>query len=921
MATFDNKDAVLKKYNQLESVFQLYEGRFREYHSKLVGADAEAALEKFEQSKQNIEEFRGRLKDWKEAGERRGAESVRHDDNASVRSVTTTSSRSSRRSSTSSSSSRLREAKVKRELAKLKKVQFERSQRVKLEQLKLGQELARMEIEDELTNAEVEEKLWEEEVLNRLQVKPNDEARLWDLARDMRRCQMVLSQMGYSADMNSSDNLLKIQDLLPMHLQSEWAKQAHRMMNNRVCPSFESMTEFIEQSAKLASNMFGQNIKKSSKPAVGSGPKKGPQRMTFTTQASMRSETSTAYPQGVKCPCCSQQHGLKKCQKFKERPFSDRIKLTRQLRLCDNCLQPSHSAVGCSAKPQCEKAGCNRKHHTLLHPPQSGKKEERRNDSSAPTSSTGTSMATATSDPTTSKTEGGQCLSTSSSRKRVCLRVVPVNVTGNGQVIQTWALLDEGSDVSLCSDRLVKRLGIQGAPKDFQLNTVGNSLSNQKGLEVGLTVSNITDGKTINLPKVWTVKEMNISHTCIPTKADLAGWPHLKGITLPYIDEEEVQLLIGGDTPEAFWVLDQRRGNPKEPYAVRTPLGWSLLGPTSSKSRSSSAIVNFVRQEEDPLHNQLKQFWELDFGGYLQEEKTGMSIEDQRALKMMENTARKVGNHYEVGLPWRYWPPEIPSNRYLAEVRLKYLKRKLEKDEALHERYTTTIGEYISNGYAEEVKDESDHQSKSSDGGENKSNEPKELKWYLPHHAVVHPHKPEKVRVVFDCAARYRGTALNDQLLQGPDLTNNLAGVLIRFRQERVAFVADVQGMFHQVKVPVKDRDAMRFPWWRDGDLSKEPTEYRMTVHLFGATSSPSCAGFALRKTAEDALGQFNKEVIDTVLNNFYVDDCLKSVKCRDDAMSLVENLRCLLAQGGFRLTKCFNSRVGKGRVRAESRS
>ncbi|XP_072172027.1 uncharacterized protein [Diadema setosum] len=246
----------------------------------------------------------------------------------------------------------------------------------------------------------------------------------------------------------------------------------------------------------------------------------------------------------------------------------------------------------------------------------------------------------------------------------------------------------------------------------------------------------------------------------------------------------------------------------------------------------------------------------------------------------------------------------MPSNRYLAEVRLKYLKRKLEKDEALHDRYTTTIGEYISNGYAEEVKDESDHQSKSTDGGEKKSKEPNDLKWYLPHHAVVHPHKPEKVRVVFDCAARYHGTALNDQLLQGPDLTNNLAGVLTRFRQEKVAFVADVQGMFHQVKVPVKDRDAMRFLWWRDGDLSKEPTEYRMTVHLFGATSSPSCAGFALRKTAEDARGQFNKEVIDTVLNNFYVDDCLKSVKCQDDAMSLVEDLRCLLAQGDFRLTE-----------------
>ena len=50
--------------------------------------------------------------------------------------------------------------------------------------------------------------------------------------------------------------------------------------------------------------------------------------------------------------------------------------------------------------------------------------------------------------------------------------------------------------------------------------------------------------------------------------------------------------------------------------------------------------------------------------------------------------------------------------------------------------------------------------------------------WYLPHHSVVHPRKPEKVRVVFDCAARYCGTSLNDRVLRGPDLTNKLVGVL-----------------------------------------------------------------------------------------------------------------------------------------------
>ena len=81
-----------------------------------------------------------------------------------------------------------------------------------------------------------------------------------------------------------------------------------------------------------------------------------------------------------------------------------------------------------------------------------------------------------------------------------------------------------------------------------------------------------------------------------------------------------------------------------------------------------------------------------------------------------------------------------------------------------------------------------------------------------------------------------------------------------------------------------------------------------MKVHPFGATSSPSCAGFALRKTAEDHQNEYDRDVIDTVQKNFYVDDCLKSVKNREEAIKLVEDLRQLLKEGGFRLTKWMSN-------------
>lgn len=68
--------------------------------------------------------------------------------------------------------------------------------------------------------------------------------------------------------------------------------------------------------------------------------------------------------------------------------------------------------------------------------------------------------------------------------------------------------------------------------------------------------------------------------------------------------------------------------------------------------------------------------------------------------------------------------------------------------------------------------------------------------WYLPHHGVYHPTK-YKIRVVFDCGASYQGTSLNQQLLQGPNLTSSLIGVLTRFRQEHIALMADIEAMFH----------------------------------------------------------------------------------------------------------------------------
>ena len=121
-------------------------------------------------------------------------------------------------------------------------------------------------------------------------------------------------------------------------------------------------------------------------------------------------------------------------------------------------------------------------------------------------------------------------------------------------------------------------------------------------------------------------------------------------------------------------------------------------------------------------------------------------------LKIMEEGIRKTENgHCEMPLPFKE-RPLLPDNSSMAMARLEHLKRKFVKDSKYKEDYIKFMNEVFSRGDAEEapVLAQNDR-----------------VKWYIPHHGVYHP-KKNKIRVVFDCSARFKGTSLNDHLLSGP---------------------------------------------------------------------------------------------------------------------------------------------------------
>ena len=290
------------------------------------------------------------------------------------------------------------------------------------------------------------------------------------------------------------------------------------------------------------------------------------------------------------------------------------------------------------------------------------------------------------------------------------------------------------------------------------------------------------------------------------------------------MESPEATLLIGADIPEAHWKLEERRGRKKEPYAVRTPLGWSVAGPLGTAANNNVSSF-FIREEDEFLGEMVTKMFQMDFSESSYSPDVSMSIDDRKALYKMESSLKvDVDGHYQLDLPFREIP-DFPNNRSLAERRLNSLKMRLKKDRELHTKHKAGVDDYVNKGYAVKIKSsESENPVAEEDNG-----------CGIPHHPVIHPQKPSKPRIVFDCAAKYDDVSLNSKLLQGPDMTNTLVGVLTGFRQDPVAFLADIEAMFCQVSVSPEHRKFLKFLWWKDGDYEQLPEEYEMLVHLFGA--------------------------------------------------------------------------------------
>ena len=165
--------------------------------------------------------------------------------------------------------------------------------------------------------------------------------------------------------------------------------------------------------------------------------------------------------------------------------------------------------------------------------------------------------------------------------------------------------------------------------------------------------------------------------------------------------------------------------------------------------------------------------------------------------------------------------------------------------------------------------------------------------------------KKEKPRYCHDCRAVSKGVSLNSLFYNAPDFNNPLLAILLSFMTQPVVVLCDIKGFYHMISLVPEDKDCFRF--YRalpDGQLEAQ----RMTRITFGAGPSSSAATWCFRTNAQLHADNFSPEVIETVKNDFYVDDGAFNAPDEAKAIEVSRGLIDICKKGGFTLTKFMSN-------------
>ncbi|XP_063386121.1 uncharacterized protein LOC134672147 [Cydia fagiglandana] len=459
-------------------------------------------------------------------------------------------------------------------------------------------------------------------------------------------------------------------------------------------------------------------------------------------------------------------------------------------------------------------------------------------------------------------------------------------------------MLDDCSSVTVISAKLAQRAGLTGLRESMHVCGPWK----QSDVTCDSTVVKLELYDKDN--KVHSIRARSVNELCLPEQdlslVDCSKYQYLNAIQSELKNVvTKPEMLIGQDNYHLIMPLKILSGKLYEPpYATLSPLGWCIHGKirVSGATRGASAgpvhctllvgappMTAGDRSEQralQDLHEEVRRAFEVDSVGVAG--KPRQNKDDVRAVEHLERTAQLINGRWRVGLPWKDPDCSMPDTLPHALNRLKGVERKMARDSEYANRYAERVQHLFSNNFARELTDT--------------QRTPKTF--HLAHFGVDNPNK-KKLRLVFDAADSSAGSCLNDYLLKGPDLLTSLWGIMLRFRENRIAVSGDIKDMFLRIQIHQQDQDALRF-LWRDNPAEPVKT-YVMTSLIFGAKCSPFVAQFIKNK---NALRHEHTEpaAVDAICNSHYADDYIQSLPDEETAVKMVSTISKIHAEGGFEI-------------------
>lgn len=588
----------------------------------------------------------------------------------------------------------------------------------------------------------------------------------------------------------------------------------------------------------------------------------------------------------IKCPLCSNNHLLYTCETFRNLPVEIRISKVKEFKLCFNCLRPGHLTNRCRLS-RCKY--CKTKHNTLLHvdqPMPTSYQDPMPSSSSValPTDiSGGASLPTCTPDNVVLSSDTSIHHATSS---HILLSTALVRVVSDGKKFSARILLDNGSTANFITSSFCDRLRLPRRSASSTVTGINNqSSTSTQSCDLVIESYNGNYKAHINcliLPEITKILPSTLIDLAnIPIPSDL----HLADPSFHV--PSAIDILVGA---EVFWsVLGSASINlgKNQPKLCDTKLGWIVSGPVALQSHpSSSKQSHFCNFSSSELNTNLCKFWELDSVS-----PEHFFSKEERACEesFRTNTTRDENGRFVVTMPLKDDPGVLGDSYEMAKRRFLSLERRFERDPAFKERYVGFMQEYERLGHMTENNPAGDSH---PDGNVN---------YFLPHHGVIRESSTTtKLRAVFDAsAATTSGLSLNDILMVGPTVQDDLLSILLRFRQHKYVISGDIEKMYRAIDVIASQRSLQQIIFRADSNLPLKT--YSLNTVTYGTASAPYLATKCLVSLAATTTNQTVKSSIE---RDFYVDDYLSGDNSISGVVELSREVSSILASANFHLRK-----------------